>query len=235
MAARTFKVLSLLLCYPDEEVQRGAGDLATALEDEALLAEPQRRGVRRFLDDLATRDLYDCQERYVLLFDRTRSLSLHLFEHVHGEGRDRGQAMLDLKALYERHGYEVAASELPDYLPLFLEFLSTRPLEEARDLLNQPLHIIAALRQRLQRRRSIYTSLFQALESLARGKPAREQVAELLEEPDVDPEDLEQLDREWEEAPVTFGPTGATEGCNPSRLVTRLRAAKRHAPGAGAS
>ncbi|MEJ2459788.1 MAG: hypothetical protein P8Y58_17260 [Novosphingobium sp.] len=48
------------------------------------------------IDDLVTRDLYDAQERYVLLFDRTRKLSLHLFEHVHGESRDRGQAMVDL-------------------------------------------------------------------------------------------------------------------------------------------
>ena len=71
-----------------------------------------------------TGDLYDLQERYVLLFDRTRSLSLHLFEHVHGESRDRGQAMVDLKALYERHGLHMSSSELPDHLPLFLEFLS---------------------------------------------------------------------------------------------------------------
>ena len=81
----------------------------------------------RLLDELATGDLYDLQERYVLLFDRTRSLSLHLFEHVHGESRDRGQAMVDLKALYERHGLLMSSSELPDHLPLFLEFLSDHP------------------------------------------------------------------------------------------------------------
>ena len=67
------------------------------------------------------------QERYVLLFDRTRSLSLHLFEHVYGESRDRGQAMVDLKQLYEQHGLFMSSSELPDYLPLFLEFLSAVP------------------------------------------------------------------------------------------------------------
>ena len=76
---------------------------------------------------MATGDLYDLQERYVLLFDRTRSLSLHLFEHVHGESRDRGQAMVDLKTIYENGGLEIAATELPDFVPLFLEFLSTQP------------------------------------------------------------------------------------------------------------
>ena len=78
------------------------------------------------IDDIAARDIFDAQERYILLFDRTRSLSLHLFEHVHGESRDRGQAMVDLLKLYEDAGYSATASELPDFLPLFLEFASTR-------------------------------------------------------------------------------------------------------------
>ena len=80
------------------------------------------------IDDLAGGDLYDLQERYVLLFDRTRSLSLHLFEHVHGESRDRGQAMVDLLKLYEEGGFTPTATELPDFLPLFLEYaVDARP------------------------------------------------------------------------------------------------------------
>lgn len=89
------------------------------------------------IEELASQDLYELQARYVDLFDRSRALSLHLFEHVHGESRDRGQAMVDLKALYESHGLEITASELPDFLPLFLEYLSLRPLEEAKALLGK--------------------------------------------------------------------------------------------------
>ncbi len=89
------------------------------------------RSCIRCCTSLPTGDLYDLQERYVLLFDRTRSLSLHLFEHVHGESRDRGQAMIDLKAQYEQAGLAMSAAELPDFLPLFLEYLATLPRERS--------------------------------------------------------------------------------------------------------
>ena len=112
-------------------------------------------------------DLYALQERYVDQFDRTRSLSLHLFEHVHGESRDRGQAMIDLKSLYEQNGLYLSAAELPDFVPAFLEFLSTRPLAQARALLSQTAHILTALAERLQKRHSPYAAIFQALAALA--------------------------------------------------------------------
>jgi nitrate reductase delta subunit len=218
---RTFKVLSLLLAYPTEEMRTAAPELTSALDEEGLLPARLRRSVAVLIDELATRDLYDLQERYGLLFDRTRSLSLHLFEHIHGESRDRGQAMLDLMALYESHGLAIEAKELPDYLPLFLEFLSTRPLGEARTLLAQPLHILAALRQRLGKRRSAYDAVFRALEHIAEGKPEAEALAALLGEPEDDPNDLEALDRSWEDAPVTFGPTAGAAapggGCPAAR------------------
>ena len=129
--AKTFKVLSALLTYPTAELQAAVAEMRAVLDAEALPAAAQPRPARPLLDELATGDLYDLQERYVLLFDRTRSLSLHLFEHVHGESRDRGQAMVDLKAMYESHGLATVTSELPDYLPLFLEFLATLPQAEA--------------------------------------------------------------------------------------------------------
>ena len=101
--------------------------MRAALDAEGRLPQRDRDRLDRLLEEIATRDLYDLQERYVLLFDRTRSLSLNLFEHVHGESRDRGQAMVDLMELYERHGLAMAGKELPDHLPLFLEFLSEIP------------------------------------------------------------------------------------------------------------
>ena len=169
----TLKVLSALLGYPTEELKAAAPELAAAIDAEALLPAPARDSVVALIDDIAAGDVYDLQERYVLLFDRTRSLSLHLFEHIHGEGRDRGQAMVDLMALYDEHGLEISARELPDYLPLFLEFLSMRPFAEARELLSQPLDIIAALGERLRRRDSVYAGVFGALGALGEARPGR--------------------------------------------------------------
>ena len=165
--AKTFKVLSALLSYPAEGLQEAADELRTALRDEALLPEATRAEVDRFIADLAASDLYASQERYVELFDRGRSLSLYLFEHVHGESRDRGQAMIDLKALYEKHGLLSTSSELPDFLPLFIEFLSILPVEEAREQLGQIAHITAMLGERLRKRDAPYGVVFQALADLA--------------------------------------------------------------------
>jgi len=155
---RTLKVLSLLLAYPTEEIRAAAPSFAAVLDEEGLLAEGRRGALRRLAAQLGERGLYDLEERYVLLFDRTRSLSLHLFEHVHGESRDRGQAMVELKDLYAANGLEMPANELPDYLPLFLEFLATRPLGEAREYLGDIVHIVTVLRERLGRRKSISPS-----------------------------------------------------------------------------
>lgn len=230
--ARTFKALSLLLTYPTQDIKTGARDLRDAIEKENLLPAQHMKFLNKLIADMETRDLYDLQEHYVLLFDRTRSLSLHLFEHVHGEGSDRGQAMLDLKAMYEKQGLDITASELPDFLPLFLEFLSTRPLDEACELLNQPLHIITVLRKRLKKRGSIYAAIFGALEAVASGKPSASLLKDLLGIAEDDPEDFEQLDKAWEDSAVTFGPGAASQsdGCNPNRIAARLRAAKRPAP-----
>ena len=176
------------------------------------------------LNEIATGDLYDLQERYVLLFDRTRSLSLHLFEHVHGESRDRGQAMIDLKALYENGGLEIDASELPDFVPLFLEFLSTRPRPEAYDLLAQPAHVLAAMAERLRKRQSAYEAVFRALVQLAAAKPKADVVSALLAEPDPDANDLAALDAAWEDEPVNFGPNA--NSCKDT-LIEKIRAGRR--------
>ncbi len=114
--------------------------------------------------------------------------------------------MVDLAELYAKNGLAISARELPDYLPLFLEFLSTQPDAEARDLLDQPLHIISALATRLMRRDSAYASALRALEAVARGKPEAGALQELLDADEDDPNDLEALDAIWEEEAVTFGP-----------------------------
>jgi nitrate reductase delta subunit len=188
-----------------------------------------RQQLATLLDEIAAGDLYDLQERYVLLFDRTRSLSLHLFEHVHGESRDRGQAMIDLKSQYEQAGLFMSASELPDFLPLFLEYLATRPVKEACEALGQPVHILGALAERLRKRKSSYEVVFRALIALAAAKPKDEDVSALLETPDPDATDLAALDAAWEDEPVNFGP-GSGDSCKDG-LVARVRGAMRPAAG----
>jgi nitrate reductase delta subunit len=222
-----FKVLSALLTYPTQELQEAAGAMKSAVAAEALPADIVR-GLDRLIGEIGDGDLYDLQERYVLLFDRTRSLSLHLFEHVHGESRDRGQAMVDLQNLYAQHGLVVRPGELPDFLPMFLEFLATLPPAQGSELLAQPAHIIAVLSERLRKRHSSYEAVFRALTALTKTAPMRE-ASELHDEEDTDPDDFSALDAAWEDEPVNFGPD-ALSGCKDS-LVARIRAGNRPAPG----
>jgi nitrate reductase delta subunit len=229
---RTLKALSALLAYPTAELQAAAPELRAAIEMEARLDRALQARLNALFFELATGDLYDLQERYLLLFDRTRSLSLHLFEHVHGESRDRGQAMIDLRALYERAGLAIAANELPDFLPMFLEFLATRPPAEAHDHLGETTHILDALRQRLLKRGSPYAAVFEALVALAPAAVQAVQATMLADDGDgdADPGDLAALDEAWEDKPVSFGPEPG--GCRDD-LIARLRAAKRPAEGRG--
>lgn len=202
----TYRALSILLRYPTPEVAEAAPAALAALRRENLLPDAIVQRLQRLADDLATADSYESQARYVDLFDRTRSLSLHLYEHVHGESRDRGQAMVELLKLYSSRGLELTAKELPDHLPVFLEFLATQPAAEAAALLGQAAHVIEALRERLKKRSSIYAHVFDALAVLSQDGRDEEALRALLREPDDDPNNLEALDRAWAEEQVTFGP-----------------------------
>ena len=225
---KTFKVLSALLSYPTEALIEAAPEFAAVLDAEKLVPAASRRAVDLLIEEIAIGEVYDLQERYGLLFDRSKTLALHLFEHVHGESRDRGQAMVDLKAMYENAGLFIAANELPDYVPLFLEFLSIRPLSEARELLGQSAHILAALAERLGRRESNYKAVFDALVAIAAEAPQRDVVEELLKAPDTDPMDFAALDAAWEEEEVRFGPGAQGQGaCGHESLIARLRHARR--------
>ncbi len=222
--ARTYRALAALIAYPTEALQAATGEIAAVLAAEGLVPVARRAAIEELLAELAGRDIYELQERYFALFDRSRTLSLHLFEHVHGESRDRGQAMADLIELYRGHGFEPTASKLPDFLPLFLEFLSLLPGHEAQALLAEPAGILQALAERLVTRKSAYAAVFQALATLANA-PASDRPDTSAEDPD----DLMALDAAWEEAAVHFGPGEQIDSCGTDRLRTRLRAATRDA------
>lgn len=219
----SFKALSALLSYPTEDTKAAAEEIRTVIHKEVQGPIWALHKLDKLIDEIKTLDLFELQERYVFLFDRTRSLSLHLFEHVHGESRDRGQAMVDLQELYAQSGLEIGTKELPDYFPLFLEYLSLQPKDEARALLAEPVAVIVALKERLKKRKSIYTSIFAILETMAAAAPAISDLEELRRAPDDDPNDLEALDKAWKDAPVTFGP--GEEGCpQAEQMLKRMEA-----------
>ena len=203
---RTLKALSLILSYPTPELQGAMPEIGAVLASESRLTAAARRDLRPLVQALQSGDIYASQEQYVMLFDRSRTLSLNLFEHVHGESRDRGGAMVSLLETYRDGGFEPATTELPDHLPVLLEFLATRPFAEAQDTLADAAHIFEALIARLSRRESPYAAVFAALFQLAGAQADAQAVAELLEQPELDPDDLEALDEVWEESEVLFGP-----------------------------
>ena len=185
------QVLSTLLCYPEQE-------WLDSLEEAnlALVEWPQARDMLTPLpDELRSRPLIELQENYVATFDRSPSHSLHLFEHVHGESRDRGQAMVDLIDEYRRDGFEPLETELPDYVPLFLEYLGALSLdgkeERAEQLLGDAIHVLAAIGDRLARKESPYAAVFRVLRTLTDVQPVAQQ------DPPV---------RDMDEAMETFGP-----------------------------
>ncbi|MGE5150032.1 MAG: nitrate reductase molybdenum cofactor assembly chaperone [Rhodospirillaceae bacterium] len=229
---KTLRALAALLSYPTAELVQAAPEIRDTIERERLLPAAERAALGRLIDETAAGDLYDLQERYGLLFDRTRSLSLHLFEHVHGESRDRGQAMVDLLKLYQEGGYNPVASELPDFLPLFLEFASTREPRAAVELVGQPANVIAALRERLAKRRSPYEAVMAALLAISKAKLDAKTLDVLRAEPDPEPDDLEALDAAWVEQEVTFGPGAAKDACPVDRMAERLRVAVHPVQGA---
>lgn len=221
---KTFKALSALLSYPGHDLQQAVPAIRAAL-GEGLLPQAAVAALEPLLVSLERDDLYDLQECYVLLFDRSRTLSLNLFEHIHGESRDRGGAMVDLLETYRAGGFDLAGSELPDHLPVLLEFLSTRPLAEAREILADAGHIIVALAERLARRNSVYAAVLEGLATLSSADPAAEETQALLAQHDDNPEDLAALDAVWEEAQVTFGPD-PNAGCPVSRdILARMEPA----------
>lgn len=221
----TLKALAALLDYPSAELQENLADVREALRQEGALGRRALAGLDPLLAGLGSEDLLDRQSAYSELFDRSRQLSLHLFEHVHGDGRERGQAMIDLGQQYAQSGFLLDTRELPDFVPVFLEYASCLPPAAAREMLGQPVHVFAALAERLDARRSPYAGIFHALVALAEVRPDAGALAELEERTPA--EDPARIDEEWEEAPVTFMASGAHDMGGPTGIVAKIRAARR--------
>jgi len=199
----TFRALGALLAYPGRDLLEALPEIAGVLESSRLLGTMQKRRLADLVSDLRRVDPYELEERYVALFDRGRATSLHLFEHVHGDSRERGQAMVDLGRVYEGAGFRLAGNELPDYLPAVLEFAELAP-QPGRALLAELREPIELVGSRLRERRSRYAVL---LDAVLGTLPAltRRQAAEV---------------RRLAEA----GPPSELVGLEPSRLPVGLEA-----------
>ncbi len=210
------KAVAALLHYPDAELQQHMDQVAEVLLVRPELSSKERAALERFTETLRHRDLFETQADYVEVFDRSKKVSLYLFEHVHGESRDRGPAMVELSNAYKERGFVIDAKELPDYLPMFLEFCASLPEAEARGWLEDTGHILQRIHVRLEDRGSEYALPFCILLRLLNLEP---RPAELVEEAAEEERDdtPAALDRVWMEAPVTFGPDQPTTSCGATK------------------
>lgn len=202
---KTYKAIAALLDYPCQEMLDALDEIVRTVAAEPGVPPLVRARVEQMADYLWSADLMTLQERYVETFDRARRNSLHLYEHLHGEGRDRGMAMVNLAEMYRLYGYELAKSELPDYLPLLCEFLSQIPDKAASSILAETTDILEAVRRRLVERESPYASLLEALVVLTGRRIDPAEVDAILNAKPADPETNEELDAVWAEDPITFG------------------------------
>ncbi|WP_341929820.1 nitrate reductase molybdenum cofactor assembly chaperone [Methyloversatilis discipulorum] len=219
----TLRACALLIGYPDASLRGLLPDLRLALHDEAALSASRLAELDALIDTLQQQPALDGEAAYVELFDRGRSTSLHLFEHVHGDSRDRGPAMIDLAQTYEKAGLFLSAGELPDYLPVVLEFASTQPPKEARAFLGEMTHILNALFTALVKRESRYASVVGALIELAgeRAQAVKIQPDEALDDSWAEPLAFDGCSSHGQAKPGTAQPihlvrkSSATQGVQP--------------------
>lgn len=223
----TLRVLAHLLSYPDTSLRDHMAEMTAALQRERALGADRLEELSALMQHLRGARAMDVEAHYVETFDRGRGTALHLFEHVHGDSRDRGPAMIDLLKTYEQAGLYLAPGELPDHLTVVLEYASTQPPAQARAFLRELTHILQAIFSALLRRESPYASVLAAVLELA-GEKA--QAVKIPDEPT--------LDESWEE-PAVFGGCSTQGQASPGQPqpIQIVRAAARQAstqPGASA-
>lgn len=199
----SLKVISRLLDYPTQELWLHRDELIDALEQADELPFTKAVQLMMFVREYLDEDLLDMQAQYCELFDRGRATSLLLFEHVHGESRDRGQAMVDLMAQYQQQGLEIDCRELPDHLPIYLEYLAVLETQNIHGGLNDISPILALLGERLKQRQSRFGLLFDLLLELSQSAIETSQLSDQVASEARD-DTPEALDAVWEEEQVTF-------------------------------
>ncbi len=222
---RSLRVLSRLLAYPCVELLEQIPALKDVLREEGFLKARTLKALYAFMDELAGRELITSQEDYVELFDRGRAHCLHLFEHVHGESRFRGQAMIELSERYAEKGLRIGVGELPDYLPLFLEYISICAPDDGLETLAQSAPIIATIGEKLRRRKSSYASVFSAIVELSGARLSKAEIQKAADAAPPEIRTLDELDEQWEE-PEAFGGAPGCNSCEPMPLMRASQPAR---------
>ena len=206
------RLLSRFIDYPSEQLHEHKADFLALVANEERLPEDIKKQLSDFIEARLSMDLLDWQAEYDGLFERGRSLSLLFFEHVHGESRDRGQAMIDLIAQYKLAGLNISVRELPDYVPLYLEFVATQPVDTQAGWLQDVAHIMALLTARLQKRENNYQAVFSAVLALSGVEVELTEIHQQIADEKRD-DTKEAIDKVWEEEAVTFGGDAVNGGC----------------------
>lgn len=208
----TLRALGALLTYPRAELREALAEIGAVVADSPLLPAGARARLAALVGEMRAADPMELEARYVELFDHGRATSLDLFEHVHGEARDRGAAMVELKQIYASAGFQLTANELPDHLPVLLEYLSWRTLDEAQAMLGDCAHVLRAIGEALLARDSSYAAVFAALlavirqPGLDRNKAATAPAAEAFDADWAEPPAFGAVARAPEHAPLHFKP-----------------------------
>ena len=221
---KILQIISLLMDYPETGIKEAQQELVAGI-NESTLTEAHKKSLIDFVHARCQLNLLDWQSEYDSLFERGRSVSLLLFEHVHGESRDRGQAMVNLQQQYQAAGLDIGVHELPDYIPLYLEFLATQGEENARIGLEEVAHILAVLACRLDERDSNYAALFHGLLSLSCVAVDLNDLTQQIKQEARD-DTPEALDKVWEEEAIRFSADSDADACGtaqsrPSPLQSR--------------
>ena len=163
---RLYQVLSYLLDYPQEEWMTHLPTLRQWLASEEL-DDSEREALTAFFDHLANTDLIELQRVYVDTFDLKAQHSLYLTHHLLGDDKNRGPALIDLGEYYRAWGMESIEGELPDYLPLMLEFTANLEEDEANMFLSQFGKVLGVLADNLEQSESAWAPLVRIAERRA--------------------------------------------------------------------
>jgi len=197
---KTYKLLSILLSYPENEIREFLPEALSLVAAEQILGDRELHGIRQFIEYFSAKDLTEWQGHYVQLFDYSRAVSLYLFEHVHGDSKDRGQAIVDLMSLYNENGLQINREELPDYLPAFLEFLSMQERDTAMEMLAETVDILKHILDKLNEKDNPYQYILAAVLSMSPREPGRK-IAENSTNEMINKD----IDKENEEPRMSFG------------------------------
>ncbi len=162
---RIYTIMARLLDYPDQELMANLPEMIKLLQQDPAVSGQEREALQQLIAWMQLHHLTGLQETYVQTFDMTPEHDLHLTHHLFGDDRGRGPALIDLSEYYKSMGLELEQGEIPDYLPLILEFVSTLDEMQARVFLGDAAKVLKVLAENLEKKGSPYARLMRIVEN----------------------------------------------------------------------